>query len=85
MVVVYSHNWKQIISIYNNGIRKWLLWKILNTIYIYITNEERSEILKSLIDLKNEMIVQGKYTDVLDEIIVKLYKAKKKNIKVIYI
>ena len=41
--------------------------------HIYLTNEERSEVLKSLIDLKNEMIVQGKYTDVLDEIIVKLY------------
>lgn len=52
--------------------------------HIYLTNEERSEVLKSLIDLKNEMIVQGKYTDVLDEIIVKLYKARKKNIKVIY-
>lgn len=53
--------------------------------HIYLTNEERSEVLKSLIDLKNEMIVQGKYADVLDEIIVKLYKARKKNIKVIYI
>ncbi len=53
--------------------------------HIYLTDEERSEVLKSLIDLKNEMIVQGKYTDVLDEIIVKLYKARKKNIKVIYI
>ena len=53
--------------------------------HIYLTNEERSEILKSLIDLKNEMIVQGKYTDVLDEIIVKLYKSRNKNIKVIYI
>ena len=53
--------------------------------HIYLTNEERSEALKSLIDLKNEMIVQGKYTDVLDEIIVKLYKSRKKNIKVIYI
>ena len=52
--------------------------------HIYLTNEERSEVLKSLIDLKNEMIVQGKYTDVLDEIIVKLYKARKKNIKVIF-
>ena len=51
--------------------------------HIYLTNEERSEVLKSLIDLKNEMIVQGKYTDVLDEIIVKLYKSRKKNIKVI--
>lgn len=53
--------------------------------HIYLTNEERSEVLKSLIDLKNEMIVQGKYTDVLDEIIVKLYKSRKNNIKVIYI
>ena len=53
--------------------------------HIYLTNEERSEVLKSLIDLKNEMSVQGKYTDVLDEIIVKLYKSRKKNIKVIYI
>ena len=53
--------------------------------HIYLTNEERSEVLKSLIDLKNEMIVQGKYTDVLDESIVKLYKTRKKNIKVIYI
>lgn len=53
--------------------------------HIYLTDKERSEVLKSLIDLKNEMIVQGKYTDVLDEIIVKLYKARKKNIKVIYI
>lgn len=53
--------------------------------HIYLTNEERSEVLKSLIDLKNEMIVQGKHTDVLDKIIVKLYKSRKKNIKVIYI
>ena len=49
--------------------------------HIYLTNEERSEVLKSLIDLKNEMIAQGRYTDVLDEIIVKLYKARKKNCK----
>ena len=53
--------------------------------HIYLTNEERSEVLKSLIYLKNEMIVQGKHTDVLDEIIVKLYKSRKKKIKVIYI
>ena len=52
--------------------------------HVYLTNEERSEVLKSLIDLKNEMIAQGKYTDVLDEIIVKLYNARKKNIKIIY-
>ena len=90
MVVVYSHNWKQILSIYNNGIRNRVLYKEVIIMkdpkyHIYLTNEERSEVLKSLIYLKNEMIVQGKHTDVLDEIIVKLYKSRKKNIKVIYI
>ena len=52
--------------------------------HIYLTNEERSEVLKSLIDLKNSMIEQGRYTDLLDEVIVKLSCARKKNIKVIY-
>ena len=53
--------------------------------HIYLTNEERSEVLKSLIDLKNALIEQGKYTDVIDEIIIKLSYARKKYIKVIYI
>lgn len=52
--------------------------------HVYLTNEERSEVLKSLIDLKNEMIARGKYTDVIDEVILKLYNARKKTIKVIY-
>ena len=52
--------------------------------HIYLTNEERSEILKSLIELKNDMIARGKYTDVIDEVITKLYNARKKIIKVIY-
>ena len=52
--------------------------------HVYLTNEERSEVLKSLIDLKNDMIARGKYTDVIDEVILKPYNARKKNIKVIY-
>ncbi len=52
--------------------------------HVYLTNKERSEVLKSLIDLKNDMIARGKYTDVIDEVITKLYNARKKNIKVIY-
>ena len=51
--------------------------------HLYLTNEERSEVLKSLIDLKNDLIGQGRYTDVIDEIIIKLSCARKKNIKVI--
>ena len=53
--------------------------------HLYLTSEERSEVLKSLVDLKNALIEQGKYTDVIDEIIIKLSCARKKNIKVIYI
>ena len=45
--------------------------------HIYLTNEERSEVLKSLIDLKNNMIARGKYTDVLDEVIIKLYAIRR--------
>lgn len=48
--------------------------------HIYLSSEERSTVLKSLVDLKNGMISRGKYTDVIDEIIIKLYKARKKNI-----
>ena len=51
--------------------------------HVYLTNEERSEVLKSLIDLKNDMIARGKYTDVIDEVITKLYNARKKNINLI--
>ena len=43
--------------------------------HVYLTNKERSEVLKSLIDLKNDMIARGKYTDVIDEVITKLYNA----------
>ena len=53
--------------------------------HLYLTSEERSEVLKSLVDFKNALIEQGKYTDVIDEIIIKLSYARKKNIKVIYI
>ena len=36
--------------------------------HVYLTNDERSEVLKSLIDLKNDMIARGEYTDVIDEV-----------------
>ena len=44
--------------------------------HLYLTNEERSEVLKSLIDLKNDLIEQGRYTDVIDEIIKLSYAPK---------
>lgn len=50
--------------------------------HIYLTPDERRTVINSLIDLRNDLILQGKYTDVIDELLIKLTKAKIKNIKV---
>ena len=50
--------------------------------HIYLTPDERRTVINSLIDLRNNLILQGKYTDIIDELLVKLNKAKIKKIKV---
>ena len=49
--------------------------------HIYLTPDERRTVINSLIDLRNDLILQGKYTDIIDELLVKLNKAKIKKIK----
>ena len=53
--------------------------------HIYLTNQEQSEIIESLIAFKNRLMLQGKYTDAVDEVLVKVIRAKKKKLKVVYI
>lgn len=50
--------------------------------HIYLTSEERRAVINSLIDLRNDLISRGKYTDVIDELIIKFTKAKVKKIKI---
>lgn len=50
--------------------------------HLYLTHDERRTVINSLICLKNKLISQGKYTDAVDELIVKLTKAKVKKIKI---
>ena len=50
--------------------------------HLYLTSDERRTVINSLIDLRNNLILQGKYTDVIDELLIKLTKAKIKNIKI---
>ena len=50
--------------------------------HIYLTSDERRTVINSLIDSRNNLISQGKYTDIIDELLVKLMKAKVKKIKV---
>lgn len=50
--------------------------------HLYLTHNERRTVINSLICLKNDLISQGRYTDSIDELIVKLTKAKLKRIKI---
>ena len=50
--------------------------------HIYLTPGERRTVINSLIDLRNEFISRGKYTDVIDELLIKFTKGKVKEIKI---
>ena len=53
--------------------------------HIYLTEQERLDVIKSLIDLKTALAAKGKYTDAVDDVLVKLTTAKRKKLKVVYI
>ena len=50
--------------------------------HLYLTPDERRTVINSLIELRNELIAQGRYTDIIDELIIKFTKAKVKKIKI---
>lgn len=53
--------------------------------HIYLTEQERTQIISALIELKNSLIVQGRYTDAVDDVLIKITKARRKHIAVRYI
>lgn len=53
--------------------------------HIYLSTKERNEIVASLINLKNILIEQGRYTDAVDDVLFKVLKTKKKKIKIEYV
>ena len=50
--------------------------------HLYLTPDERRAVINSLIDLRNVLIAQGRYTDIIDELLIKLTKARTKRSKV---
>lgn len=50
--------------------------------HLYLTQDELRMIVGSLIELRNRLISEGRYTDVIDELLVKFTNAKVKRIKV---
>lgn len=52
--------------------------------YLYLDEGETRVVLQSLISLKNKLQQQGRYTDCVDELIVKITAAPVKKIKTTY-
>ena len=50
--------------------------------YLALTKEEWRLMIKCLNKLRNRLISEGRYTDVVDEVLVKVANAKIKKIKV---
>ena len=55
----------------------------MSKFYFYLTDEERSLIIESLISKKNTLISEGKYTDGIDDVLLKILRSKKKKVKII--
>ena len=53
-----------------------------NKYHIYLAYEEHRMLLNNLNDFRNKLIADGKYTDLLDEVIIKVANAKLKRVKV---
>ena len=46
--------------------------------HVYLTTEEKRLLLNALIDERNLLIATGKYTDAVDDLIIKITKARQK-------
>ena len=47
--------------------------------HVYLTADEQSRVIQSLIRLKNNLITEGRYTDAVDDVLCKVLAAKKKH------
>lgn len=50
--------------------------------HFYLTDDEQSRVIQSLINLKNNLIAQGRYTDAVDDVLLKVLSARKKKLKI---
>ena len=51
--------------------------------FLYLTHAEKMQIIEALTIKKNDLLAQGKYTDAVDEILLKVVKCKTKKLKLI--
>lgn len=52
--------------------------------YIALDDFERRVVVNCMNEMRNKLIADGKYTDALDEVLLKVIQSKQKKLKVIY-
>lgn len=52
--------------------------------YLALNAQEHRLMIESFNQLRNKLIVSGKYTDAVDEVLLKIISSKQKKFKVIY-
>lgn len=52
--------------------------------YLVLNDQEHRLIIESMNQLRNKLIAEGKYTDAIDEVLLKIIGAKQKKFKVIF-
>ena len=50
--------------------------------HLYLDSHERKLLIHSLVELKNQLIQQGRYTDCVDELVFKVINAPTKRMKI---
>lgn len=55
-----------------------------NTYYLALEDTERAVVIRSLNNLRNHLINKNRYTDGVDNVLIKIIGAKKKNFKIFY-
>lgn len=53
--------------------------------HLYLTASELFLLVRSLVDLKNALLLQGRYTDAVDDLLYKTGNAKLKKLKIKYV
>lgn len=53
--------------------------------HLYVDSREKTLLLHSLVELKNQLIQQGRYGDCVDELIFKVVNAPIKKVKIEYV
>ena len=54
-----------------------------NKYHVYLTEEEKKLVIKALIDERNVLISMGRYTDAIDDLLVRIVTKKPKNMLVV--